>query len=181
MGAGPEKVFILTREFPPDVYGGAGVHVEYLARELSRMVPVEVRRFAGRDPTVTGPVPVIGAASSEPGGAAEPRPATLTVRSYGPWEQLAGHEPSLGALRAISVDLAMAAGMEEASLAHSHPWVGSQDVPLHLAGHRDDRVRRFDRRPLAEAGHGIAAGPQLLGLPRTERLQMRIQWWRVGR
>ena len=30
------KVALLTREYPPDVYGGAGVHVEYLARELAR-------------------------------------------------------------------------------------------------------------------------------------------------
>ena len=30
------KIALLTREYPPDVYGGAGVHVEYLARELAR-------------------------------------------------------------------------------------------------------------------------------------------------
>jgi len=36
------EVAILTREYPPDVYGGAGVHVEYLARELSRLVDVTV-------------------------------------------------------------------------------------------------------------------------------------------
>jgi len=33
---------ILTREFPPDVYGGAGVHVEYLARELRKLIDVDV-------------------------------------------------------------------------------------------------------------------------------------------
>ena len=36
------KVGLLTREFPPDVYGGAGVHVEYLSRELARLM--EARR-----------------------------------------------------------------------------------------------------------------------------------------
>jgi starch synthase len=36
------KVAILTREYPPDVYGGAGVHVEYLARELQRLIDVTV-------------------------------------------------------------------------------------------------------------------------------------------
>ena len=36
------KAAILTREYPPDVYGGAGVHVEYLARELSRLIDVTV-------------------------------------------------------------------------------------------------------------------------------------------
>lgn len=36
------KVALLTREYPPDVYGGAGVHVEYLARELSKLVDLTV-------------------------------------------------------------------------------------------------------------------------------------------
>ena len=36
----------MTREWPPDVYGGAGVHVEFLARELARLVDVDVEAFA---------------------------------------------------------------------------------------------------------------------------------------
>ena len=39
------KVLFLTNEYPPYVYGGAGVHVAYLSRELSRTMPVEVRCF----------------------------------------------------------------------------------------------------------------------------------------
>jgi glycogen synthase len=39
------RVLFLTNEFPPFIYGGAGVHVEYLSRELAKMVPVEVRSF----------------------------------------------------------------------------------------------------------------------------------------
>lgn len=39
------KVVIMTREYPPHVYGGAGVHVEYLCRELARMATVEVKCF----------------------------------------------------------------------------------------------------------------------------------------
>jgi glycogen synthase len=53
------KVLFFTREFPPYVYGGAGVHVEYLAAELARLMKVEVRCFgdqdvASGDLTVTG-------------------------------------------------------------------------------------------------------------------------------
>jgi len=36
------RVALLTREYPPDVYGGAGVHVQYLARELDRLVDLTV-------------------------------------------------------------------------------------------------------------------------------------------
>jgi glycogen synthase len=39
------RVLLMTNEFPPHIYGGAGVHVEYLSKELAKMVPVEVRSF----------------------------------------------------------------------------------------------------------------------------------------
>ncbi|PYK09722.1 MAG: glycogen synthase [Verrucomicrobia bacterium] len=39
------KVLFLTNEYPPHVYGGAGVHVGYLSRELAKLLPVEVRCF----------------------------------------------------------------------------------------------------------------------------------------
>jgi glycosyltransferase involved in cell wall biosynthesis len=53
------KALFLTNEYPPHVYGGAGVHVEYLSRELSRLIPVEVRCFgdqkvSGQALSVTG-------------------------------------------------------------------------------------------------------------------------------
>jgi alpha-maltose-1-phosphate synthase len=41
------RVGLLTREWPPDVYGGAGVHVEFLARELASLVDLRVEAFAG--------------------------------------------------------------------------------------------------------------------------------------
>ena len=43
------KVLFLTREFPPYVYGGAGVHVEYLSEELTKLMDVEVRSFGDQD------------------------------------------------------------------------------------------------------------------------------------
>src|SRR5260370_19462380 len=36
------RVGLMTREYPPEVYGGAGVHVEYLSRELAKLIEVEV-------------------------------------------------------------------------------------------------------------------------------------------
>lgn len=43
------NVLFFTREFPPYVYGGAGVHVEYLAEELSKLLSLEVRCFGDQD------------------------------------------------------------------------------------------------------------------------------------
>jgi len=43
------KALFYTREFPPYVYGGAGVHVEYLAAELAKLIEIEVRCFGDQD------------------------------------------------------------------------------------------------------------------------------------
>jgi len=43
------KALLLTNEYPPNVYGGAGVHVDYLSRELARFMDVEVRAFGTQD------------------------------------------------------------------------------------------------------------------------------------
>jgi len=91
------RVALLTREYPPEVYGGAGVHVEYLARELAERVDLSVHCWgADRD--------------------------DAAVHAYRPWEALAGGEPHLAALQAMSIDLLMAAGVEGADVAHSHTW-----------------------------------------------------------
>jgi alpha-maltose-1-phosphate synthase len=100
------RVALLTREYPPDVYGGAGVHVEYLARELARLEDVTVHRW----------------------GAAHPDDRGGVVDHYA-WDALAGDAPHLAALRAMSIDLSMAAAVEGAELAHSHTWYAQ------LAGH----------------------------------------------
>lgn len=43
------KALLLTNEYPPRIYGGAGVHVEYLSRELAKLMPVEVRCFGDQN------------------------------------------------------------------------------------------------------------------------------------
>jgi glycogen synthase len=43
------KALFLTNEYPPNVYGGAGVHVDYLTRELAKLIDVEVRCFGAQD------------------------------------------------------------------------------------------------------------------------------------
>ncbi|MDQ2919067.1 MAG: glycosyltransferase, partial [Verrucomicrobiota bacterium] len=53
------KALFLTNEYPPNVYGGAGVHVEYLSRELAKLMPMEVRCFGDQNST-DGNLRVIG-------------------------------------------------------------------------------------------------------------------------
>jgi starch synthase len=50
------KALLLTNEYPPNVYGGAGVHVDYLSRELAKLIQVDVRSFGSQrisDPTLS--------------------------------------------------------------------------------------------------------------------------------
>jgi starch synthase len=103
------RVALLSREYPPDVYGGAGVHVEYLARELTRLVELEVHCFGAPRP---------------PGPPGSPR-----VVAHPTWEALHGTARHLGALRTVATDLSIAAAVEEAELVHSHTWYAN------LAGH----------------------------------------------
>jgi glycosyltransferase involved in cell wall biosynthesis len=53
------NVLFLTNEYPPNIYGGAGVHVGYLSRELAKTIPVEVRCF-GNQRLEEGNLKVIG-------------------------------------------------------------------------------------------------------------------------
>jgi alpha-maltose-1-phosphate synthase len=90
-------VALLTREYPPEVYGGAGTAVEYLSRELRHLTDVSVECW--------------GAPRTEPG-----------VTSHQPWEILSEPKPESTTLQAISIDLAMAAAVKSADLVHSHTW-----------------------------------------------------------
>lgn len=102
------RVALLTREYPPEVYGGAGVHVANLSRALADRIEVEVHCFG------------------------EPRDDPLVAAAHRPWEALSGRAPELGALRALSVDLLLAAGTGGADLVHSHTWYAN--LGGHLAG-----------------------------------------------
>jgi len=86
------RVALLTREYPPEVYGGAGVHVAYLARELAGLVDLTVH-CQGAD-----------------------RPGAVAHR---PWDHLAGANPVLGVM---SADLSMTAATGSADVVHSHTW-----------------------------------------------------------
>ena len=101
-------VALLTREYPPDVYGGAGVHAEHLAAALHALTPVTVHCW--------------GAARFDDGDG--PR-----VVNHGTWDALAGDAPERAALRTMATDLSMVASCGDADIVHSHTWYAN------LAGH----------------------------------------------
>ena len=103
------RVDLLTREFPPHVYGGAGVHVAELSAVLGRHIDTRVRCFDG------------------------PRPDLPNVTGYSLPADLSEANPALGT---FGVDVRMAADVAGADLVHSHTWYAN--LAGHLAGLLND-------------------------------------------
>lgn len=142
------RVALLTREFPPEVYGGAGVHVEYLSQHLSTLLDVEVHAF-GR-----------------------PRPSPLVAATYQPWEALGSDAPHAAALDTISVDLAMASGVGDTDLVHSHTWYTNlgghiakliHEIPHVATAHSLEPMRPWKAEQLG-GGYAVASWCERTGL-----------------
>jgi alpha-maltose-1-phosphate synthase len=105
------KALILTNEYPPHVYGGAGVHVEYLVRELARRLEIEVRCF-GEQSLVSGP---------------------LTVRGYAPASELLVGAPEelRPTLATLQRGLAFTVEPAQADVVHCHTWYAHFPGILH--------------------------------------------------
>jgi alpha-maltose-1-phosphate synthase len=137
-----QKVAFFTNEYPPYVYGGAGMVVEFLSQELARLVPVEVRCFG--DQNLQAP--------------------NLRVRGYGPWsEAKVGTDPRFGgAMDAMYRNLRMAKDNLDASIVHSHTWYVQfagflakklWGVPFVLTTHSLEPLRPWKVEQLGNAYH----------------------------
>ncbi len=131
------RIDLLTREYPPDVYGGAGVHVENLAAVLRSRVDVRVRAFGG--------------ARDEEG-----------VTGYPDLPELASAN---AALRTLGVDLTIAADCEGTDLVHSHTWYANlaghlagllYDVPHVLSAHSLEPLRPWKAEQLG-GGYALSS------------------------
>jgi alpha-maltose-1-phosphate synthase len=136
------KTTLLTNEYPPNVYGGAGVHVEYLSRALAKQIAVDVRCFGNQ----------------------EERGANLTVRGYLGWAAAKENtDPRfVGALDAFHRSLAMAKDTIDADVVHCHTWytqmgglVASRlwDVPFVLSIHSLEPLRPWKVEQLGNGYH----------------------------
>ena len=137
------KALFFTREFPPYVYGGAGVHVEYLADELSKLMKVDVRSFGDQD---------------------ENQP-NLNVKGF-PYENVLfkDSDPKLKAVfQTLSTNLQMNAEAIDADVVHCHTWYAHfagivaklcYGVPLVITTHSLEPLRPWKREQL---GNGYDA------------------------
>src|SRR6201995_99344 len=130
------KALFLTNEYPPNIYGGAGVHVDYLSRELAKIMDVEVRCF----------------------GDQEVHQPHLTVKGFGV-ETSAFHSPKnlnsvFGAIRRCT-DF-NTAGID-ADVVHCHTWYShfggilaklNYNIPMVLTVHSLEPLRPWKREQL---------------------------------
>lgn len=131
------KALFLTREFPPYVYGGAGVHVEYLAKELSELIQIEVRAFGDQDTSKD----------------------SLTVKGY-PFEDGVfknSDEKLKSVFKTLSTGLHMNAEVIDADVVHCHTWYSHfagimaklcYGTPLVVTTHSLEPLRPWKREQL---------------------------------
>ena len=126
---------MMTREYPPDVYGGAGVHVTELVAQLRRLCTVDVHCMGAPRP---------GAIAHEP----DPR-----MQNANP------------ALSTLSTDLVMADAASQASVVHSHTWYTGMaghltallyDIPHILTAHSLEPLRPWKAEQLG-GGYRISS------------------------
>ncbi len=131
------KALFYTREFPPYVYGGAGVHVEYLATELAKLMEMEVRSFGDQDQ----------------------KSGNLTVKGF-PYENPVFDETDdklKAVLKTLSTCLQMNSKDIDADVVHCHTWYSHfagiiaklcYGIPLVITTHSLEPLRPWKREQL---------------------------------
>ena len=137
------QALILTNEFPPDIYGGAGVHVGELTRELRRLVELDVRTFGTHSEDGTG----------------------MRIRGYpAPHDLGTAAEPLRPMLGALSRDVAFLSDPVSADLVHCHTWYThlagilvklAYGIPLVVTVHSLEPLRPWKREQLG-GGYEVA-------------------------
>jgi glycogen synthase len=133
------KVVFYTNEYPPYTYGGAGVAVEYLTRELAKLMDVEVRCF----------------------GDQRSRRPRLQVTGFAPWKELSRDAPEgfAKALAALSINLQFCKN-NTADIVHCHTWYTNlggfftkllHKIPFVMTTHSLEPLRPWKREQLGNA------------------------------
>jgi glycogen synthase len=150
------KALIYTNEFPPYNYGGAGVHVEYLTRELAKLIDVDVRCFGDQDVTE----------------------GSLKARGYGLDESLFKDAPKnlKSILGTFTRNIAMNASDARADVVHCHTWythfagVLTQilyEIPLVITCHSLEPLRPWKVEQLG-SGYALSSWVEKTAIERAD-------------
>jgi starch synthase len=139
------RAALFTREYPPHVYGGAGVHVEYLSRELARKIEVEVHCWGEQH-------------SDE---------NNLHVRGAQPWAEISNGTDGKfkAALETVSLNLTQVKALSGLDVVHTHTWYASMagflakkiyNVPFVLTTHSLEPLRGWKAEQLG-SGYAVSS------------------------
>src|SRR6184192_1936837 len=131
------KVLFLTNEYPPYIYGGAGVHVDYLSRELAKTIDVDVRCFGDQDL----------------------KDGRLRVKGYElDTSKFTCPKPLQSVFGAVQRDIDFNTTNVDADLVHCHTWYShfggilgklNYGIPLVITTHSLEPLRPWKREQLA--------------------------------
>jgi len=139
------RVGLMTREYPPNVYGGAGVHVEYLSRELAKKIEVEVHCW----------------------GTQHEDEGNLHVRGLEPAPEITGDtkEKFKAAVDAFALNLAQMKSLAAIDIVHTHTWYVSMagflakklfNIPFVLTTHSLEPLRAWKAEQLG-SGYALSS------------------------
>jgi len=152
------KVTYFSKEYPPHVYGGAGVHIKNLAREVARRAEVEVRCFGEQEVTES----------------------PLKVKGYGAWPRMwEGTDKRFNStLGTFSTDLSMVRDQIDSDIVHGHTWYASMagyfakmlyDIPLVSTVHSLEPLRPWKEEQLGRSYH-LTAWIERVALENSDRV-----------
>jgi glycogen synthase len=132
------KVLLLTNEYPPHIYGGAGIHVDYLSRELAKLCQVDVRSF----------------------GDQKVNKGSLTVTGFGLNDShYTAPRPLRSAFGAVQRCLDFNTTAIDADIVHCHTWYThlggilaklNYGIPLVITAHSLEPLRPWKREQLGD-------------------------------
>jgi starch synthase len=163
------RAALFTKEFPPLIYGGAGVHVDYLSRELARKIDVEVHCW-GKQHADFG---------------------RLHVRGQEPWDEITHGTTGKfkGALEALSLNLTQVKALEAIDICHTHTWYVSMagflakklyGTPFVLTTHSLEPLRAWKSEQLG-SGYAMSSWMERTAIRRHHRRLERHQGRRAAR
>jgi alpha-maltose-1-phosphate synthase len=151
------KVTLFTREYPPFVYGGAGIHVKFLSKELQKLMEVDVRCFGDQD-------------------VAE---KNLRVRGYKPWEKLKDRQKFSAVLETLSVNLLSLCDDFDSDVVHSHTWYGHYagllaknlyQVPFVATCHSLEPLRHWKGEQLSPGGYQLSTWAEKVAVEGADKI-----------
>ncbi|MGL1934925.1 MAG: glycogen synthase [Fibrobacterales bacterium] len=134
------KIAVYTNEFPPNIYGGAGIHVDFLTRELKKKAEIDVKCFGDQDVT----------------------DGSLTAKGVSPIMPKASSDKLQKVFSTLDNDLQMSIMTESADVVHCHTWYAHMagiwskiilDIPLFLTTHSLEAHRPWKEEQLGMGYH----------------------------